>query len=150
MTANTSPIFTIVPNVPVGGGVLGPTANTNLDGTSSSTSATLIFTAGSFGSYVNFVRCKPVGSPLATVIRIFYCTDTGAFTAGTTNTATNSALLTEIAVPNITLSQTANQIDISIPLAVPIPASTKLFITFGTSTGSSGTGYAVTTFGGDY
>lgn len=150
MPANTAPIYTAVPHIEVGGAILGPTANTNLDGTSSSTSITRIFTAGSNGSFISHVKLKAVGSPAQTVIRFFICTDTGSFTAGTTNTAANTSLYFEMSVPAVTVSQTSGTQDLVANLNLALPASYKLLISFGTSTGASGTGYAVTVVGGDY
>jgi hypothetical protein len=149
MAANTSPIFPRTADLQVGGAVLGPNANTALDGTGSNVS--LIFTADATeGSFVKKVVLKAVGSPAATVARIFVCTATGAFTPGTTNTAANSALIKEIQLPLITVSQTASTPDFVIDLDIALNASFKIFMSFGTSTGASGTGYAVTTLGGKY
>jgi hypothetical protein len=96
------------------------------------------------------VRLKAVGSPAATVARLFVCTATGSFTPGTTNTAANSALIADLGLVSVTVSQTASTPDAFIPLDIAMPPSYKLFITFGTSTGASGTGYAVTVEAGDY
>ena len=149
MSANTNPIYSRQPDVQVGGAVLGPSANTALDGTGANT--TSIFQANTTeGGFVREVRLKAVGSPAATVARLFVCTVTGAFTPGTSNTAANTALVSEIALPAITQSQTAATPDFSIPLNMPLPPGYRLLLTFGTSTGAGGTGYAVTTFGGRY
>jgi hypothetical protein len=148
MAANTSPIFTLTPNIGIGGAILGPTANTSLDGTGSA--AYLIFTAGTNGSRISSIRFKSVSSTAATVARVFYCSATGTFTAGTTNTTSTTSLITEITLAAATLSQTNANQDYSILINESLPASTKIFVTFGTSTGSSGVGFAVTAFGGDY
>lgn len=148
MPANTTPIFTITPNIGVGGAVLGPTANTATDGTGSA--VYLIFTAGAQGSLVQEVSLKPIGSPNATVCRLFYCNDTGTFTPGTTNTAANSVLLTEVSTSAITLSQTSTTPRSVLTIQQALPPNTKLFVSFGTSTGTSTNGYAVVAFGGDY
>ena len=52
----------------------------------------------------------------------------------------------------ITLSQTAATTDyeFTIPPNLVLAAGTRLLIAFGTSTGASGTGYAVTVLGGAY
>jgi hypothetical protein len=151
MAANIDPIYGRAPDVQVGGSVLGPTAVTLQDGTGATP---IIFIADATeGGFVDQVRLKPVGSPAATVCRIFYCTSTvvsGSFTPGTTNTAANTAMIAEVTLAAVTTSNTAAQTDISIPIRAPIPASTKLLIGFGTSTGAAGTGYAVTTFGMKY
>lgn len=151
MAANIDPIYARTPDVQVGGEVLGPSAVTLQDGTGATP---IIFMADATeGGYVDRVILKSVGSPAATVARIFYCTSTvasGSFTPGTTNTAANTSMLAEVSLAAITSSNTAAQNDVVIPIRMPMPAGTKLLIGFGTSTGASGTGYAVTTIGGKY
>lgn len=151
MAANTNPIFGRTPDVQVGGAVLGPTAVTLQDGTGATP---IIFMADATeGGFVDEIRLKPVGSPAATVCRIFYCSSTvaaGSFTAGTTNTAANTTMITELSLASVTTSNTVAQSDLAIPIRKALPAGTKLLIGFGTSTGSAGTGYAVTTFGTKY
>lgn len=148
MAANNSPIFTATPKVGIGGAIIGPTANTALDGSGSA--STLVFTAGTNGSRVNSILLKAVGSTAATVARFFFCSDTGTFTAGTTNTVANSVMMTEISIPAVTQSQTGASSDYWLNINQSLPPSTKIFATFGTSTGSSGVGFAVSVWGGDY
>lgn len=151
MAANTNPIFARTPDVQVGGSVLGPTAVTLMDGTGATPIA--FMADATEGGFVDEIRLKPVGSPAATVARIFFCTSTvaaGSFTPGTTNTAANTALIEELSLAAVTSSASAAQNDIAIPIRKAIPAGTKLLIGFGTSTGAAGTGYAVTTFGSKY
>lgn len=151
MVANTDPIFTRTPDVQGAGAVVGPTANTSNDGTSSSTSSTSFWVADSTeGGFISKVIFKAVGSPAATVGRVYLHTTTGAFTIGTTNTAANTYLIGEIALPAITLSQTAATPQFEMPLNIPVPAGMRLLVSFGTSTGASGTGYAVLGIGGKY
>jgi len=145
MPANTSPIYSIVGAVDSvaannSGLVVGPTANTALDG-----SGTLVkaFTAGSNGSYVQKVRFRPVGSPAATVCRVF-------ISSSSSTSATNSWLYDEITLPAVTLSQTAASSVFELPLNIALDPSYLLYVTFGTSTGSAGTGYSVVTIAGDY
>jgi hypothetical protein len=111
MPANTSPIYSIVGNVDSvaannSGLVVGPTANTALDG-----SGTLVkaFTAGANGSYIQKIRFRPVGSPAATVCRVFISTSTST-------SATNTWLYDEITLPAVTLSQTAASSVFELPL----------------------------------
>ncbi len=149
MAANTLPVFTRTPDVQLGGAVLGPSANTAQDGTGAN--ITSIFQAdASEGGYVEQVVLSAVGSPAATVARVFVCSATGAFTPGTTNTAANTSLFAEATLPAVTLSQTAATMKINIPLNLPLPPGFRLLLSFGTSTGASGTGYAVTTVAGKY
>ena len=151
MAANINPIFGRTPDVQVGGSVLGPTAVTLQDGTGATP---IIFMADATeGGWVEKVILKPVGSPAATVARIFFCTSTvaaGSFTAGTTNTAANTSMITERTLGSVTSSNSVAQDDVVIPIRQVIPASMKLLIGFGTSTGAAGTGYAVTTVGMKY
>lgn len=145
MPANTSPIYSITGDIQSvaqnnSGLVVGPTANTALDG-----SGTLykLFTAGANGSYVQKVRFRPVGSPAATVCRVFV-------SSSTTTSATNTWLYDEITLPAVTLSQTAATSVFELPINFALNASYLLYVTFGTSTGSAGTGYSVVCVAGDY
>jgi len=145
MPANTSPIYSITgatDSVAANntGLIVGPTANTAQDGT-----GTLykLFTAGANGSYIQKIRFRPVGSPAATVCRVFISTST------TTN-ATNTWLYDEITLPAVTLVNNAASSVFELPLNFAIEANYLLYVTFGTSTGSAGTGYSVVAIAGDY
>jgi hypothetical protein len=145
MAANTAPIYSIAGDVNSvaalnSGLVVGPTANTALDGTGTLYKA---FTAGANGSYVQKIRFRPVGSPAATVCRVF-------ISSSTTTSATNTWLYDEITLPAVTLTQTASSSIFELPLNFALNASYLLYVTFGTSTGSTGTGYSVVTIAGDY
>ena len=145
MPANTSPIYSIVgatDSVAANntGLVVGPTANTAQDGTGTLYKA---FTAGSNGSYIQKIRFRPVGSPAATVCRIFISTST-------TTSATNTWLYDEITLPAVTVSQTAASSVFELPLNFAIDPNYLLYVTFGTTTGSAGTGYSVVVIAGDY
>ena len=145
MPANTSPIYSIVGAVDSvatnnSGLVVGPTANTALDGSGTLYKA---FTAGANGSYIQKIRFRPVGSPAATVCRVFISTST-------TTSATNTWLYDEITLPAVTLSQTAASSVFELPLNFAIDPNYLLYVTFGTSTGAAGTGYSVVTIAGDY
>lgn len=145
MPANTQPIFSAVGSTDSGqsnnsGTILGPTANTAQDG-----SGTLykIFTAGSNGSYVQKVRFRPVGSPVATVARVF-------ISSSSTTSATATWLYDEITLPAVTVSQTAATSIYEIAMNFALDPNYLLYVTFGTSTGSSGTGYSIVVIAGDY
>lgn len=159
MAANTNPIYSRQGDVqsvagignPTAGLIVGPTANTAQDGTSSSTSMAVAFQADATnGSYVQKMRFRAVGSPAATVARIFICSVTGALTMGTTNTASNTFLYEEISLPSVTLSQTIQSPTFEVPLGFALAAGYRLLVSFGTSTGAAGTGYSVVTIAGDY
>mgnify|MGYP003344521045 FL=1 len=145
MPANTSPIYSIVgatDSVAANntGLVVGPTANTAQDGTGTLYKA---FPAGSNGSYVQKIRFRPVGSPAATVCRVFISTSTST-------SATNTWLYDEITLPAVTVSQTAASSVFELPLNFAIDPNYLLYVTFGTTTGSAGTGYSVVVIAGDY
>jgi hypothetical protein len=145
MPANTAPIYSIAGDVTSvaannSGLVVGPTANTALDGTGTLYKA---FTAGANGSYVQKIRFRPVGSPAATVCRVF-------ISSSTSTSATNTWLFDEITLPAVTLTQTAASSVFELPLNFALNATYLLYVTFGTSTGSTGTGYSVVTIAGDY
>jgi hypothetical protein len=145
MPANTQPIFSAAGATDSAafnnsGTVVGPSANTAQDG-----SGTLIkiFTAGSNGSYVQKIRFRPVGSPAATVARVFISTSTST-------SATNSWLYDEITLPATTVSQTAATSVYELAMNFALDPNYLLYLTFGTSTGSAGTGYSVVVIAGDY
>jgi hypothetical protein len=145
MPANTSPIYSIVGATDSvasnnTGLVVGPTANTALDGSGTLYKA---FTAGANGSYVQKMRFRPVGSPAATVCRVFISDST---TTGTTDTW----LYDEITLPAVTLSQTAATSVFELPMNFALDPNYLLYVTFGTSTGAAGTGYSIVTIAGDY
>jgi len=145
MPANTSPIYSIVGATDSvaannAGLVVGPTANTALDGSGTLYKA---FTAGANGSYIQKIRFRPVGSPAATVARVFISTST-------TTSATNTWLYDEITLPAVTVSQTAASSVFELPLNIAVDPNYLLYVTFGTSTGAAGTGYSVVTIAGDY
>ena len=149
MPANTNPIYTRTPRLDLNGAIIGPSANTSTDGTGANSYR--IFTAGSAnGSFVQKVIFKAVATTAATVARIFYCSDTGTFTAGTTNTAANSTMVTEITLAAWTASNTTASPQYEASINMTMPAATKLFVTFGTSTGAAGNGFNPLTIGGDY
>lgn len=145
MPANTAPIYSIAGRTDSvatnnSGLIVGPTANTALDGSGTLYKA---FTAGANGSYLQKIRFRPVGSPAATVCRVF-------ISSSTTTSATNTWLYDEITLSAVTLSQTAATSVFEIPLNFALPANYLLYVTFGTSTGAAGTGYSVVTIAGDY
>lgn len=148
-TANTDPIYTRVWDTYVSGAVIGTSANTATDGTGANTY--LLYTADATdGSFVYRVTFKPISTVAATVIRLWFCSATGAFTAGTTNTAANTTLIDEITAGAWTASNTLASNAYWSTLMFGMPASTKLLCTFGTSTGAGTTGYNPLVIAGKY
>jgi hypothetical protein len=141
MAANTDPIYGLTPNIGNGtsNALIGSSANTATDGTGANMYQ--IFAAGSEGAYVYKVILKPVSTIAATVARLWYLNDTGTFTAGTTNTAAKTLMIAEVAIAAFTASNTLASPAYEIPVNMPIPANTKLLMSFGTSTGAGTTGF---------
>lgn len=149
MAANKDPIFTRAPDIQIGGAVLGPSANTAQDGTGSNMYS--VFQADTTnGGFVEKLVLRSVGSPAATVARIYIHAANGSFTAGTTNAVGNTSLYLEVAIVAQTVSQTLQSMTIEVPLGFALPAGFRILISFGTSTGASGTGYAAIVIGGKY
>ena len=140
MPANTAPIFGRTPDIQIAGSIIGTAANTATDGTGAN--ITSVFQADATeGSYVQYIRFKAVSTVAATCIRIWYCSATGTFTPGTTNTAANTTLIGEISTTAWTASNTVSSPVWEFPLNIPLPPSTRLLVSFGTSTGAATTGF---------
>ena len=149
MVANVNPIYSRAWDLQNAGAIVGPSANTATDGTGANTY--LIYTADATeGGFVYKVIFKAVASPAATCIRLWYCDDTGSFSAGTTNTAANTSMLAELTTALWTASNTLASPQYEIPVMIGLPASTKLLVTFGTSTGAAGNGFNPTVVAGKY
>lgn len=149
MPGNTEPIFSRVGDIQIAGAIIGSSANTATDGTGAN--SYLVFTADSTnGGFVQRIILKAISTIAATVARVFWCSDTGSFTAGTTNTASNSAMLAELTIAAWTASNTTASPQYEIPINLALPPSTKLFMTFGTSTGAGTTGFNPIVIGGKY
>lgn len=145
MPANTSPIFTLTPDVAWGsadgnGGTAGPllTANTAMDGTGT---VLTVFTAGANGSYVSRLIAKAAGTNVATVLRVF-------INNGSTNaTIANNTFIAEATLPATTASAVAALQPVEIPLNFALANGYKINVTLGTTVVA---GYRVTVIGGDY
>lgn len=149
MPANTSPIWTRTPDIQFGGAVLGPSANTAQDGTGSNIYSIWQADTNNAG-FLRKVVFRSVGSPAATVARLYVCSVTGTFTAGTSNTAATTSLIGELTLNTTTLSQTAAAPPYELFINEGFNIGYRLLVSFGTSTGAAGTGYAVTAFGGKF
>lgn len=149
MTANVDPIYTRAPDVQLGGALIGSSANTATDGTGANMYR--IFTADATeGGFVYRVILKSVSTTAATVARLWYCSDTGSFTAGTTNTAANTTMIAELTLVSWTASNTTASPQYEIAVNFPLPPSTKLLMSFGTSTGAGTTGFNPLVIAGKY
>ena len=141
MPANTAPIFSAKGAIQWNPAILN-TANTAKDGTG--TVAT-VFTGNAAGNNAgNFVQklvARPLGTNVATVLRVF-------INNGSVNTtAANNSLIAELTLPATTLSEIAAQPDYVLPLNFAVPAGFKLNATIGTTVAA---GFAVTIIGGEY
>jgi hypothetical protein len=148
MPANTSPIFTLTPNV---GEAAASAANTKSDGAGTvATDIFKAFTAGANGSFVTKVRFNPVSSAAATsttatVGRVFLST---VGTGATTNA--NTWLLGEVALPSVSADHsTAPTNPIELMLNIAIPTGSFIHITNHAAPAAS-TLWQATVFGGDY
>jgi hypothetical protein len=149
MVANYQPIYSRTWDLQLAGAVVGTTANTATDGTGAGN--TQIFVADATeGGFVQKIILKPISTIASTVVRIWYCSATGAFTPGTTNTAATTTMIAELSIAAWTLSQTAAAPQYEIPINLGLPASTKLLISFGTSTGAATTGFNPLVIAGKY
>lgn len=141
MAANTQPIFPKVPNISWGNVAA---ANTAKDG---SGTVVTVFTAGAEGSRVDAIKIRPLGTNVATVLRIF-------INNGSANsTPTNNSLFHEVTIPAATLSEVASLTDtvvlfdgVSLPQLV-LEGGNKLNVTIGTAVAA---GLQITVIGGDY
>lgn len=139
MPANTAPIFPLTPAT-TWANVTAPAANTTTDLTSG-TSYNSNFTAGANGARIDYLRLRSLGTNVATVLRVWLNNGSA------TTTAANNALFYERTLSSTTVSQTAEQPDIMVPMNVSIPSGYKLYYTFGTACAA---GYHITVVGGQY
>jgi len=140
MAQNTSPVFPLVPVVSWVNSA-GLIANTTTDLTSG-TNYNSNFTANATnGSRVDFIRVRTLGTNTQTVMRVWI--NNGSTTA----TAANNTLFFERTLASTTVSQTAEQIDVMVPMNVSLPAGHKIYYTFGTAVAA---GYSIQVVGGDY
>jgi hypothetical protein len=149
MPANTSPIFTLVPNV---GQAKVTAANTKSDGTGTvATDVFKAFTAGANGSFVTRVRFNPTASAAgtattATVARVFYSTvGSGATTGGT-----DTWLIGEVALPSVSAdSSSAPTSPIELMINMAIPTGSFIHVTNHAAPAAS-TSWQAQVIGGDY
>lgn len=135
-TLNTKPIYTREPDNQWG---TVAAANTAKDGTGT---VVTVFTADATnGGRVEKLKVRPLGTNVATVMRVF-------INNGLTNaTAANNVLYMEKTLPATTVSETAELPDVEIPLNLALYKGHKLNVTLGTVVAA---GLAVTAVGGKY
>jgi hypothetical protein len=147
MAQNTNPIFPLTPvnsflsGAAANAATAGVTANTTKD-LSSGTIYGAIFTGKAVdGSRLDFIKVRALGTNIATVIRVWI--NNGSVTT----TAANNALYLERTLSATTVSETAEQPDIILPLNISLPAGYRIYATFGTAVAA---GFHLTAVGGDY
>lgn len=147
MAQNTNPIF---PLIPVNSWVSGAAANAATPGVTANTTTDLtagtiygpIETAGAVeGSRLDFIKVRALGTNVATVIRIWI--NNGSVTT----TAANNTLYLERSLSSTSVSQTAEQPDIILPMGISLAAGYRVYATFGTAVAA---GFHLTAIGGDY
>ncbi len=137
MAANTSPIFTISPDIQWADAMT--VANTTKDLTSGT--IYLCFTAGVNGSFVQRIRFRTLGTNVASVARVWI--NNGA----TSSTGTNNTMWDEISLPATTVSETAAQANYELPLNFALPAGYRIYATMATGVAAGWDGIVI---GGDY
>jgi hypothetical protein len=140
MAQNTNPIFPLVPKITwVNTGAV--TANTTVDLTAG-TNYNSNFTADATnGSRVDFIRVRPMGTNVGTVIRVWLNNGSA------TTTAANNTEIFERTLASTSVSQTLELPDIILPINMSIPVGYKIYFTFGTAVAA---GYNIQVVGGDY
>jgi hypothetical protein len=147
MAQNTNPIFPLIPvNSWVSGtaataGTPGLTANTTTDLTAGTNYGPIFTADATDGSRLDFIKVRPLGTNVATVIRIWI--NNGSVTT----TAANNALYLERTLSATTVSQTAELPDLILQLNISLAAGYRVYATFGTAVAA---GYHLTAIGGDY
>ena len=137
MPANTSPIFTINPDIQWVDAITA--ANTTKDLTSGT--IYLAFTAGANGSFVQRIRFRTLGTNVASVARVWI--NNGS----TTGTAANNTLWDEISLPATTVIETSAQSNYELPLNFALPIGYTIYVTLGTAVAA---GWDAIVIGGDY
>ena len=147
MAQNTAPIFPLVPKTtwvsgtPANAATPGCTANTTKDLTSGTIYGPIFTADATDGSRLDFIKMRALGTNNGTVVRVWL--NNGSVTT----TAANNALYLERAISSTTVSESLEQPDLVLPLNISLPASYRVYVTFGTVVAA---GFHVTAVGGDY
>ena len=137
MPANNNPIFSKKGALQWAAAAL-TAANTAKDGTGT---VSTIFTAGVEGNFLHKLIARPLGTNVASVLRVFV-------NNGLTNaTAANNTLIAEFSLPATTLSEVAAQPSFELPLNFILPATFRINCTLGTAVVA---GFSLTIIGGEY
>ena len=143
--ANIDPIFTKSGNMSQNNGTTmnqGITAAAN-DFTGAGANNSLVFTADpTQGSFVQKLRCRALGTNVASVLRIF-------LNNGSANTsAANNTMLGELPLPATTSNATgATAPDLDYPINMVIPPGFRIYVGLGTAVAA---GWSVLPVAGNY
>jgi hypothetical protein len=137
MAINTAPIFSKKGDIQWNVSALSA-ANIAKDGTGT---VAPVFTAGVDGAFLQRLVARPLGTNVATVLRVF------VNNGGSNTVAANNSLITEMTLPTTTISEVAAQPAYELPLNFPLPPNYRILCTLGTAVGA---GFEVTVFGGSY
>ena len=138
MAANTSPIFSRLSDNQWIGAVA--TANTTKDLTAGT--IYLAFTADAAeGGYVDKLVVQPLGTNIATVLRVWLNNGSA------TGTAANNTLLKDVTMAATTNSETAAIGQTEVLLGFAIPAGYRIYVTVGTTVAA---GFGVSVIAGKY
>lgn len=132
----TSPQFTGTPKTSWTGNLT--TGTNTYDGTSGTT---VLFTAGSSGSFLRSIELEAAGTNVATVVRIFINNGSAV------GTASNNALIMQYSLPATTASATSGTPHISIPLNLAVQANYVVRVVLATSVAA---GWQISGVYGDY
>lgn len=115
------------------------TQNQAYDGTG--TVSTICTSDATNGTRVDTIKCRALGTNVASVLRVF-------INNGSTNaTAANNSLIYEQTLAASTASQVASTTDVEIPIDIVLPPSYKINVCIGTTVAA---GWQVTCFSGSY
>jgi cyanophycinase-like exopeptidase len=132
----TSPNFTATPKIAWSGNLT--TGTNNYDGTSGTT---VVFTAGSSGSFLRSLELEAAGTNVATVLRVFINNGSAV------GTASNNALVMQYSLPATTASATVGTPHVTVPLNLAVPAGYVVRVVLATTVAA---GWQISSVHGDY
>ena len=132
----TSPNFTATPKIAWSGNLT--TGTNTYDGMSGTT---VVFTAGSSGSFLRSLELEAAGTNVATVLRVFINNGSAV------GTASNNALVMQYSLPATTASATVGTPHVTVPLNLAIPANFVVRVVLATSVSA---GWQISSVHGDY
>jgi len=139
MPANTSPIFSLAPDIQWASAAL-ITANTARDG-ASGTIATVFTADATNGGRIEKVIARSVGTNAITTLRVW------VNNGSTTATAANNSLIAEMTLPATTATESAALATYEVPLNLALPAGYKIICAVGQVAAA---GYYLTGIGSKY